>query len=121
MASRFETAFAESTVGQHLFQHGEDVTYTPSGGVGKTIKAIIERESRDDAGFGGAEENMGNTTVIHISARSDSEGQISVTELKRAATPDTVTFDSITWIVQRKLTPTLAGMHTLLVMDQQGA
>lgn len=118
MPSRFETAFAESTVASSLFQHGEDVSYTPSGGNAKTIKAIIERESRDDAGYGGASENMGNTCVIHISARSNSEGQVSVTELDRDTAPDTVTFDTLTWIVQRKLTPTLAGMHTLLVMDK---
>jgi hypothetical protein len=121
MASRFETAFAESTVGQHLFQHGEDVTYTPSAGIGKTIKAIIERENRDDAGYGGSTENMFNMITIHISSRSNSEGQVTVTELDRSNAPDTVAFDGNTWIVQRQLTPTLAGMHSLLLMDKGAA
>lgn len=117
MPSRFETAYAASAVAGELFQHGEDVTYTPSGGDAKTIKAIIERESREGE-YGGEPENAMNTIIIHISARSNTEGQISVTEMTRSTAPDTVQFDSKTWIVQRQMTPTLAGMHTLLVFDK---
>ena len=120
MASWFETAFATGTVALSLTLHGEDVTYTPSGGSPKTIKAIIERESREGV-YGGEDENMNNTIMIHISARNNTEGQVTVKEMKRSQAPDTVAFDGKTWTVLRELTPTLAGMHSLLVFDQGAA
>lgn len=116
MPSNFETMFAAAAVPQELEQFGEDVTYT-EGVVSKTIKAIIQRESRAGE-YDGQEVNEINSMVIRISARNNTEGHVAPKEVEAGQVPDTVTFDGNVWIVQRKMSAgPMAGMWRLLLQD----
>ena len=117
MPSNFETMFAAAAVPQELELFGEDVTYTPAAGGAKTIKAIIQRESRAGE-YDGQEVNEINSMVIRISARNNTEGHVAVKEVESGQEPDEVTFDGNVWIVQRKLSAgPVAGMWRLLLQD----
>ena len=118
MPSNFDSMFAAAAVPNELAQFGEDVSYTPSGGQEKTIKAIVQRESRSDEFGAGAQTNDYNTMVIRISARNNTEGHVDVQELEAGAAPDVVEIDGKTWIVQRKLSAgPMAGTWRLLLSD----
>lgn len=116
MPSAFDQVMA-AAVPQELATFGEDVTYTPVTGGAKTIKAIVQRESRQGE-YGGGETNETNSIIIRISARNDTEGQVTVNEVESGNAPDTVTIDGKIWIVQRKLSAGAnAGTHKLLLQD----
>ena len=73
MPSNFETMFAAAAVPQELELFGEDVTYTPAAGGAKTIKAIIQRESR--AGEYDGQEVNEIPLAEHRAQQSDAEHQ----------------------------------------------
>lgn len=88
MPTAFETAFAASPAKGLLAYHGEDVTYTPSGGAARTIKAIIDRNPPEPipgvAGslsrFAAATIAIG-TTALSTTTDTDGFGCITLAEL----------------------------------------
>lgn len=93
------------------------ITVTPAGGVARTIKAIVLRETRTEE-YVERLANMYNTLEICISARNDTEGMLTPKELTRTQAPDVFVIDGYTWILLRVLERNNAGMHRLKLMDQ---
>jgi hypothetical protein len=98
-----------------LADFGEDVTYTPSGGTPRTIKAIVDRrpaQTRKEAGEGfaaqmGKQAKLGFVPDFTITVANDATIGISKDELTLAE--DTITFS----LFQTSRTYTILDMPTL--------
>jgi hypothetical protein len=117
MASAFDTAFA-STVADQLADFGEDVTYRPLGSTPnqKTIKALVHDETRQSINAGSSAQSF-EQLEVSISARSDSEGQVSVTDAHAGVCDQIASLRSKTWYVIHLVQDGVAGMHRLLLRD----
>jgi hypothetical protein len=117
MSSAIDTAFAASVPDQ-LADFGEDVTYKPLGSTPnqKTIKAIVHDETRNNRNAGNTAQSF-DQLEISISARSDAEGQISVTNAHDGVCDQVASLRSKSWYVIDILQNNVAGMHRLLLRD----
>ena len=102
--SSFAADFAADVVPDAYAEFGEDITYTPTGGSAKTIKAIAIRES---FGEGPSLDGRGITRTGIIRIRSDATLGIAAPDRR-----DKVTIDAIAWGVA-KIETTNAGEHIL--------
>lgn len=91
MATRFETAFAQSPADSLETQFGETVSYTPDGGSSKNITAIIDRESLR---LIAQQDGIGAVTMAILSIQTH-----ATTGVAAPAVKDKVTFDSLDWFV----------------------
>jgi len=115
MPSKLDEMMSAS-VPQELAAFGEDIICMPTGEDQKTIKGIVERETRLGE-YSGQESNDYNSMVIRISARNNTEGHVDVKEVEAGQVPTRFTIDDKVWITQRRLNGAAAGMHKLLLQD----
>ena len=99
------THFAAAGLASLISHFGEPVTYTPSGGAGKPISALVNRNPFDRQFDTDGE---GERREIDISIYTD-----SVNGVASPAINDTVTLASEVWTVARIMEGTGAGAHKL--------
>ena len=120
--SQFDDLMAAATP-MFLTVFGDTITYTPAGGAAKNIKAAIETGVDQNLLEGNVDLQF-NGKTIHISARNNTEGQVTVKVRGDAddGGGDTVLLpgSATVWYVM-KILRTDAGFHDLLIVDNAGA
>jgi hypothetical protein len=125
MSSTFETRFKQIAVQNELSTFGENVTYTPAGGSAKTIKAIINKDTLESTFNTGTSLKNFDILEVFISARSNTEGQVTVSVRNKDAVVgvsngDTIVINSVTYYVRKIISNNEAGLHKLLVSTTGG-
>ena len=119
MASAFETIL-ESTAPTFMGFQGEDISYTPQGGVAKTIKAIVQRETRPRVSMNSQELDH-DEMQVQIRGDSDTLGETTPKEFgEEGNTGDSFTVSGETWYVAELLNrKPVGGWFTLRVKDKK--
>lgn len=120
MPSRFDQMFSAAADEQQFDAFGEDIVWKlgqgESGANGRTIKAVVQRESRSLDDLSGNFTNDYNTMVIRVRSADNTVGVVAPKETRTDQSPSQATIDGKDWYVARILGST-AGTHRLLMRD----
>src|SRR3990167_9877217 len=99
---------------------GEDISYTPQGGVAKTIKAIVQRETRVRVSMNSQDLDH-DEMQVQIRGDSDTLGETTPKEFgEEGNTGDSFTVSGETWYVAELLNrKPVGGWFTLRVKDKK--
>lgn len=92
MASVFDEAFAAAGWAALQAQFGEAVTYTPAGGSGSSVTAVVHREEEREIDSG---DGIWREVVCEVS--------VGTADVASPGLGDQVTFDGVDWAVVERL------------------